>query len=110
MINSKSVSLLSVRQKVREFPTHLDPKYFNLEVVDLLQPALSSDVSWFCGHANVNCDLEVVLLLANKSLVCRRVVEAFICVNVVGRRNSGDTGDTSLLNSDRQSKINLNNY
>ena len=69
--------------------THLDPKHFYLEVVDLLRPALCPDVLWLCSHANVNGDLEVVLLLADEGLVSCRVVEAFICVNVVGKRRPG---------------------
>lgn len=53
-----------------------------------------------CGHADVNGDLEVVLLLADEGLIRCRVVEAFISINVVGRRRPGNTeGKPFLLKS-----------
>lgn len=75
-------------QKVEAVRTHLDPKYFYLEVVDHLWPAGRLDILRLCGHANVNGDLEVILLLADKGLISGRVEEALVCVNVVGRRRS----------------------
>lgn len=65
--------------------THLHSKHSYLEMVDLLWSAGCPDVLWLCGHTDVNSDLKVVLLLANEGLVSCRVVEAFICVHVVGR-------------------------
>lgn len=60
-------------------------------MVDLLRPAGRSDVFRLCGHADVNGDLEVVLLLANEGLVQCGVVEAFIGVDVVGGRRPGNS-------------------
>lgn len=71
---------------VGESCTHLDPEHFYLEVVDLLRPIGRSHVLRLCCHANVNSDLEVVLLLADEGFVSYRVDEAFICVYVVGRK------------------------
>ena len=64
---------------------YLDSKHLYFIVVDLLCPTGGSEVLWLCGQPNVNGDLKVVFLLANKGLIRCRVVEAFICVNVVGR-------------------------
>lgn len=72
---------------------YLNPKHFYLPVVDLSQTTGRPDVSRLCGYADVNCDLEVVLLLADESLVSGRVVEAFIGVHAVGRRSPGEEED-----------------
>ena len=66
--------------------THLNPKNFHLEVVNFLQPAGCSYVMWLCCYTYVNCDLKVILLLANESLISGGVVEAFISIDVVGKR------------------------
>lgn len=79
---------------------HLDSKHFYLEMVDLLWSAGCSDVLWLCGHTNVNSDLKVVLLLANKNLVGCRVVEAFICVHIVGRWRPGKDNNHSCWECD----------
>lgn len=60
-------------------------------MVDRLRSAWRSDVLRLCSHADVNGDLEVILLLADEGLVSRREDEAFICVDVVGRRRPGNT-------------------
>lgn len=60
-------------------------------MVDRLRSAGRSDVLRLCGHADVNSDLEVILLLADEGLVGHREDEAFICVDVVGRRRPGNT-------------------
>lgn len=79
---------MSINRKSR---THLHPEHFYLEVVDHLRSAGRSDVLWLCSYADVNGDLEVILLLADEGLVSRRVDEAFICVDVVGGRRPGNT-------------------
>lgn len=79
---------------------HLDSKHFYLEMVNLLWSAGCSDVLWLCGHTDVNCDLKVVFLLANKSLIGCRVVEAFICVHVVGRWRPGKDSSHSYSDWD----------
>lgn len=65
-------------------------------MVDLLRSAGRSDVMRLCGHTDVNCDLEVVLLLADEGLVGCGVDEAFISVNVVGKRRPGNTEEKPL--------------
>lgn len=89
-------SLTECRQ-VLESCTHLEPKHFYLEVVHLLCPTGCSDVLWLCGHTDVNGDLKVVLLLANEGLISCRVVEAFICVDMVGWRRPGNEGQHPFL-------------
>lgn len=69
---------------------HLDPEHFNLEVVYVLWSRGRSEVARFPRHADMNCDLEVILLLANKGLISWRVVKAFICVHVIGWKGTTD--------------------
>lgn len=82
--NSDVVASTIELQTKQESFTYLDSKDFDLEVVNFLWPAERCDVMRLCRHADMNCDLEVVFLLANKSLIRWRVVEAFVCVDVVG--------------------------
>lgn len=79
--------------------THLDPEHFYLEVVDHLRPVGRSDILRLCGRADVNGDLEVILLLADEGLISGRVDEAFVSVDVVGRRRPGG-GKTLLFESE----------
>lgn len=65
-------------------------------MVDRLRSAGRSDVLRLCGHADVNSDLEVILLLADEGLVGHGEDEAFICVDVVGRRRPGNTEEEPI--------------
>jgi len=75
---------------------YLDPEHLDLEVVDRPRPAGRLDVRRLRGHADVNGDLEVVLLLADEGLVGHGVVEAFVGVDVVGRRTPGGAGEDEV--------------
>lgn len=66
--------------------TNLVPKDFYLEVVDHLWPIGCLDVLWLRCHADMNSDLEVILLLADEGLVSCGVYEALVCAHVVGGR------------------------
>lgn len=69
--------------------SHLDPKDFEQEVVDLLRTSRRADVSRLRGHADVDGDLEVVLLLTHEGLVAAGVDEALVRVHVVGGGRPG---------------------
>ncbi len=74
-------------------------------MVNLLWPTGRSDVLRLCGHADVNGDLEVVLLLADEGLIRCRVVEPFISVNMVGRRRPGNTEEKPFLLKSKLTKL-----
>ena len=76
-------------QRPRTTGSHLDPKHFDQEVVDLLRTSGRADVSRFRGHADVRGDLEVVLLLAHEGLVGAGEQEALVRVHVEGGRRPG---------------------
>lgn len=65
-------------------------------MVHLLRSSGRADVSWFCGHPDVNGDLEVILLLTDEGLVGGGVDETFVCVDMVGRRRPGE-GETFMV-------------
>lgn len=73
--------------------THLDPKHLDQQVVHLAPPTGCVDVVRLggggSGGADVDGDLEVVLLLADEGLVGHGVDEALVRVHVVGRGRRG---------------------
>lgn len=82
--------------QIKQSCTHLNPKHFYLEVVDFLRSTRRPDILRLCGHADVNGNLKVVLFLTDKGLVSGRIVEAFICIDMVGGRGP-ETQKESLL-------------
>lgn len=64
--------------------THLDSIKFEIEAVDGLQAFACLDIPGLSQHAYVYCDLEMVLLLANESIISQGKVEALVSINTVG--------------------------
>lgn len=66
------------------FFTHFDSVEFQIKAVDRLQAFTGLDVLGVSQHAHIDGDLEVVLLLADKSVVSQGEVEALVGINTVG--------------------------
>lgn len=64
--------------------THFDPVELQIEAVDRLQAFTALDVLGISQHAHVDGDLEVVLLLADESVVGQGEVEALVGINAIG--------------------------
>lgn len=71
---------------------HLYSVEFEIEAVDWLQAVTCLDVLGISQHAYVYRDLEMILLLANKSIISQGEVEALISVNAVGWHRTKDRG------------------
>lgn len=59
-----------------------------VEAVKGLQALWGLHVLGISDHANVDCDLEVILLLAHEGIVAHREVEPFVRIHPVRGRGS----------------------
>lgn len=66
-------------------PAHLHAVEFEIEALDGLQAIAGLDVLGIAQHADVDGDLKVILLLADKGVVGQGEVEALVSVDAVGR-------------------------
>lgn len=66
-------------------PAHLHAVEFEIEALDGLQAIAGLDVLGIAQHADVDGDLEVILLLADKGVVGQGEVEALVGVHAVCR-------------------------
>ena len=74
------------------FCWYLHSVELQVEAVDGLQALAGLDVLGIAQHADVDSDLEVVLLLAHEGVVGQGEVEAFVCVHAIGgHRPGGET-------------------
>lgn len=73
------------------FFAHFYSVEFQVKAVDRLQAFAALDVLGISQHAHVHGDLEVILLLADKSVVGQGEVEALVGIDAVGgHRPLGD--------------------
>ena len=71
---------------------YLDSVELQVEAVNGLEALAGLDVLGIPQHADVDRDLEVVLLLAHKGVIRQGEVEALVCVHAIGgHRPGGET-------------------
>ena len=68
---------------------YLDSVELQVEAVYGLEALAGLDILGIPQHADVDRDLEVVLLLAHKGIICQGEVEALVCVHAIGRHRPG---------------------
>lgn len=78
---------------------HLHAVELEIETFDGLQAVAGLDVLGISQHANVDRDLEMVLLLADKGIIGQGEVEALVGVDTVGRHRTlkGAERDLNVL-------------
>lgn len=78
---------------------HLHTVEFEIEAFDGLQAVAGLDVLGISQHADVDRDLEMVLLLADEGIIGQGEVEALVGVDTVGRHRTlkGAERDLNIL-------------
>lgn len=74
------------------FLAHFYSVEFQIEAVDGLQAFAALDVLGVSQHAHVHGDLEVILLLADESVVGQGEVEALVGIDAVGGHRPVEDG------------------
>lgn len=66
-------------------------KSFQVKLLYWFHPQLSFDIFWMTSDSNMDCDLEMILLLAHKGIICCWKIKSFVCDNVISYSRSVKT-------------------
>lgn len=75
-------------------------KSFQVKLFYWFHPQLSFDIFWMTRDFNMDCDLEMILLLAHKGIICCWKIKSFVCDNVISYGRSMKTRKDRNLSTD----------